>query len=1029
MAKKNSTKTATKEALSASEPRLQAFRGWQGINIEEAPKGWNYSSDGSGDVVYQNNPVGQTDLPANYLMVQNNVVTTTTGSLESRVDEHVLKTCPSGSFTGTTYLKNDVLYAVCDSGASIWYTYINRDVSSANHGWVKLNVIPSVGIWTDIYSYCVDGKDTLILLCGGTGMDSATTSSEQSTRSKSVMYSGLLNADGTPNGVPTSTAYEPEPTKALTITDTGLVSTDSNGSIARDYWIAQHDKDVKLFNQKSMVVHVSAENAKEMGDSYKAAQNITGDLEDANVYYKKTYKRSTPNDDYGDPTVASHKYDNATHYPTSHTGCTVSAAGTMSVEGVKFIAEGDKAYFMSLANLTADKYLGKVSGNILTDVEDMLTAILSYPEIYNLTPTFYFTERLDVSESSWEKTTDYKEGTYKKDGKDAKDSKQTKIVKKVLTSPVFHYYRSDPTRTGNPANDYWFTDSYGHAFAITYHYDAVHPIHHRHKDNTYIKLGCGNFHIYVLTPEDTATGGDPSSYDAYNADNILGDYAFYYCYINKHGSTMLNTQHPAYRSLSLLPESFTSDRHINLTIPATTNSEILGAAVYYVGNALSTPIFCKYVPRAKFDQPVPYMGNLENTDEWYINALAVPNYNTTRGPYATRVTCIDSRLYFWGNKDKPYRMYMGGTSRFELYYGSSYGGGWLDIDPGTGNTIHNILKFKTQGGSNIVTMLCGNANTTKVKRFNLIENAMSTTSELETTSWQCEEVSNVVGATNDYGSGAWSDGLYVLNRYGLMVTTQQMEYSNQLDSRPISDAIKPIFTDKYSSQLLNSSSSMICIDDVVYFCLGSQAENLIFCYDIGMKAWYTYTSLYSPLRLFDIDYEGYIEGMGIVSAQHISLIPTAGDADDNLVPVKIVTGELTQRQPTSSYTHVAQLEYRFDYLKTDSNGLTIVVEGVDIYGRRVKVTKKLISETMSYDYIDWMRLDYKLENYHVTFSGNAIFRLTHFLGRVYVTSNKINEQWGFNSLSEYYRRGDSTTRGTDHHYITSYNNFKEWVLA
>ena len=57
MAKRNSTKTATKEALSASEPRLQAFRGWQGINIEEAPKGWSYSSDDSGSVVYQNNPI------------------------------------------------------------------------------------------------------------------------------------------------------------------------------------------------------------------------------------------------------------------------------------------------------------------------------------------------------------------------------------------------------------------------------------------------------------------------------------------------------------------------------------------------------------------------------------------------------------------------------------------------------------------------------------------------------------------------------------------------------------------------------------------------------------------------------------------------------------------------------------------------------------------------------------------------------------------------------------------------------------
>ena len=39
MAKRNSTKTATKEALQNSEPRIQTFRSWNGINIaEEAPE-------------------------------------------------------------------------------------------------------------------------------------------------------------------------------------------------------------------------------------------------------------------------------------------------------------------------------------------------------------------------------------------------------------------------------------------------------------------------------------------------------------------------------------------------------------------------------------------------------------------------------------------------------------------------------------------------------------------------------------------------------------------------------------------------------------------------------------------------------------------------------------------------------------------------------------------------------------------------------------------------------------------------------
>ena len=40
MAKKNSSKTATEKAQSASEPRLQVFTGWQGVNFAQAPLGW-----------------------------------------------------------------------------------------------------------------------------------------------------------------------------------------------------------------------------------------------------------------------------------------------------------------------------------------------------------------------------------------------------------------------------------------------------------------------------------------------------------------------------------------------------------------------------------------------------------------------------------------------------------------------------------------------------------------------------------------------------------------------------------------------------------------------------------------------------------------------------------------------------------------------------------------------------------------------------------------------------------------------------
>ena len=86
MAKKNSTKTATKEALQASEPRLQQFSQWKGIDFSLAPHSW---SDAPYDATDPSEwPEGdhrnQSDLPVNTFMVQNNINICSNGSVETR---------------------------------------------------------------------------------------------------------------------------------------------------------------------------------------------------------------------------------------------------------------------------------------------------------------------------------------------------------------------------------------------------------------------------------------------------------------------------------------------------------------------------------------------------------------------------------------------------------------------------------------------------------------------------------------------------------------------------------------------------------------------------------------------------------------------------------------------------------------------------------------------------------------------------------------------------------------------------------
>ena len=74
MAKKNSSKTATEKAIQSSEPRVMTYRGWQGVNFVDAPLTWNPLETGK-------NKFRQTDLPDNFFMVQNNLVTTDTQAI------------------------------------------------------------------------------------------------------------------------------------------------------------------------------------------------------------------------------------------------------------------------------------------------------------------------------------------------------------------------------------------------------------------------------------------------------------------------------------------------------------------------------------------------------------------------------------------------------------------------------------------------------------------------------------------------------------------------------------------------------------------------------------------------------------------------------------------------------------------------------------------------------------------------------------------------------------------------------------
>lgn len=541
-----------------------------------------------------------------------------------------------------------------------------------------------------------------------------------------------------------------------------------------------------------------------------------------------------------------------------------------------------------------------------------------------------------------------------------------------------------------------------------------------------------------------------------------------FCYTNRLGSTLTQTQANCGRIyVELSPALWSTNSYVVIS-PSMADTvdvtSVTGIDFYgrdnenldwvFIGHINVTPAQITGANNTPL-WSYKWYGNMTDITQWVTAQLLVPTDNTTHGPDVTHFDSHDSRMYFWGMPSKPYRLWVGGNPGSEFSVARGLGGAWVDIEPGSGYDVMGTAKWKTTSGSNIVTIMCGNRNTTKIKRFNLVETNLTLTNEVSYKSYMYEEVSNVVGCNSRWGYGVFDEGLYALNRYGLMLTTMAAEYNNQMKNQKVSDVIDPIFTERIGKRLRDGR--LVCINGIIYIVLSEDKadetdepiglDNVILCYDTVLKAWYTWThdqtlnSSNDPdhiLHIFPIDSDEYVEGLGAITQDHVILYPVTG-TQDAVVPeftALMETGELSPRLPKQAFWYIQQLEFRFDYfVGNPSQPAEILVEGVDYYGRQFKIRKLLNIKSRGNhglkgeqrDYIEWIRIDKLVESFRIRIKGKARFRLTHINAKVYQQSDSIGTPYGFDARDTYYDRD-----GHDHeihHYINDYNNLRRAVIS
>lgn len=502
-------------------------------------------------------------------------------------------------------------------------------------------------------------------------------------------------------------------------------------------------------------------------------------------------------------------------------------------------------------------------------------------------------------------------------------------------------------------------------------------------------------------------------------------------HVNKFGPTLPS---PATIFYANKPTTeWSGSNYLSIAGTAPTGYGIVAVELYYTEDEYQDASFL-----ARVDMPSQnggtwaynWTGYLFDTSMWTLANLKIPTQNYTSGVPASQMIQHDGRLYFWGDKQNPGRLYVGGNPGNLFSISPGVGGGFADCEPGSGQAIRVVPKFKTASGASIVTMLCDSVNSSKENRFNLVDNNITLSNEQSAKGWQTEKVSGTVGTKSYHGAGVWADGLYAVSRYGLALTTMAMEYNSQLRVQYVSDAISPVFSDAYGVQL--SASVLLCVNDVIYMTFGSPycthgdrgLDNVVFCYDITNKAWWSYTlDVDEPiLNMINIDHESSREGIGIITPDHVFLLPTTRMSPLEEKPtfdVLIETGELSTVQPKQAMFNLTQMEFRFDYFIGD---LEIELIGIDRFGRRVTTYKKISHENVMHDLVEYMRVDLVLESYKLVIRGKANFRMTHFLAKLFPKPARVGLVYGFDSMQSHNSAGDI------HRYFKSYNDLREAII-
>jgi hypothetical protein len=279
----------------------------------------------------------------------------------------------------------------------------------------------------------------------------------------------------------------------------------------------------------------------------------------------------------------------------------------------------------------------------------------------------------------------------------------------------------------------------------------------------------------------------------------------------------------------------------------TTWAQVPGALRYdiFVGDILGQETYIASIA----DNATPtYIDN--GSAPTQVNILA-PTQNTTQGPVISIIKYVGDRLWGTGDANNPYRVWWSGSGPYIGYFGTSYDGGYIDLNVGSQFRPTDVEDYRDGKGTPYTTIWCKSAD----GRGCVWQTQLTTQTVQNIYSYTVPSSYKIPGSRGTQAPysvvNVLNDFMYY-NSQAFYNLGSRAQFLNLLSTDEVSANIRP--TVRTINPIAASGICAYYFLAKVYFSVpygSSTSNNAIIIYDTERKAWLPEAFTYGVERFFE----------------------------------------------------------------------------------------------------------------------------------------------------------------------------------